>query len=247
MRLLVTLALAPWFASAVQADVSFSGVNNSGTTQITSFNGGGQSLKGVVLVLIGSDDAPITGTIAPVYDSAGAAVSFGAAAATVTEGGGENGEVRLFFLGSGIPSTAGVTIDFGGGSAGIGHAFGYTSGGGDTELQDVETINTLSTSPSATLTLNGVVSAAGIAFMSGEAIVASTSPLSGWTSFGETDAGATIFGRYHYDTVDSSDVTAGWTNNNSEDAVAIAWAVSEVAGGGSSIAPIAMHLRRQMQ
>lgn len=97
-----------------------------------------------------------------------------------------------------------------------------------TWVNDVDaTINsTSSANPSVTLSLNSQTSFCCIAFVSGQNAVSGISPLSSWTSQLEHDFGNQTAGYYTYDTIGSSDVSAGWTQT-AEDAVAIAVALAE--------------------
>ena len=57
--------------------------------------------------------------------------------------------------------------------------------------------------------------------------VAGTTPLASWTSRVEIDWGPQVGLMYTYDTIGTSDVTAGWTQA-ADDATMVALAVSEV-------------------
>ncbi len=152
--------------------------------------------------------------------------------------GGEGGNVSVFFLGSSIPTgaqTVSVSVE----ADGLGNkrcgAISLTASA-NTEVVDSDaTINSDAVSnPSTTLSLGGRASFAAISFFSGINNVDNMAPLSNWTSRLEHDFGSDTAGWYTYDTIGTSDVTAGWTQGT-EDAAAIAVAISEVqavVGGG---------------
>lgn len=171
-----------------------------------------------------------------VYGSAGSisGITYGGTTmsiiANVNHNTGETAQVGCYFLGSSVPTGAQtVAVNLGGG-LGQGYAFTYTAAA-DTEVVDSDaTINSDSlANPSVTLSLAGHTSAALIVFGSGQNAVTGVTPLTGWTAQGEQDNGTQVAGEYTYNTIGSSDVTAGWTQT-AEDAVAVAVAVSEVGG-----------------
>lgn len=145
------------------------------------------------------------------------------------KGTGEAMASYLYFLGSNIPTgNQTVTVTVSGAAVKGGTAISLT-GAADTEIVDVDaTINSDSQAdPSVTLSLGGRTSFASIGFVSGQDAITGITPLTGWTSRSEGDGGLEVVGTYTYDTIGSTDVTAGWTQT-ADDAVAMAIAVSEV-------------------
>lgn len=170
-------------------------------------------------------------------------VTYGGVAMTEVPGspnvlsGGETGSTYCYFLGSGIPTGAQtVSVDTtGAGGFVLGYSITLTASA-DTEVVDSDgTINsTASANPSVTLSLGGRTCFAAIAFLSGHDAVGSITQLSGWTNRDESDTGTRQIACYTYDTIGTTDVTAGWTQT-SEDAVAMAIAVAEVAAVNATL------------
>lgn len=145
----------------------------------------------------------------------------------------EAGSVYCYFLGAGVPAEAQtVAITVGAASSKRPVAISLTANG-DCVVQDSDgTINSDEvTDPSVILTHNGKACFDAIAFYSGGGGPVDVTPLASWTAELEHDFGLTTGGFYTYDTVDTANVTAGWTQTT-EDAVAIAIAVTEKSGGG---------------
>jgi len=146
---------------------------------------------------------------------------------------GETGAVHCFFLGSSIPTgaqTVVATAPTGTGGVKVGYSVTLTAAA-DTEVVDSDAINSASVAdPSVVLALAGRTSWAGLALYSGHDALTGITPLLNWTGRIEQDAGTEGAACYTYNTVSTADVTAGWTQT-AEDAVAVAVAVSEVAGG----------------
>jgi hypothetical protein len=141
--------------------------------------------------------------------------------------------VYVYFLGTSIPTGA-QTVAMTSANVHLKSISAITlTADADTEVVDSDaTINSDSAAdPSVTLSLGGRTAFAAIGLVSGQDAVTGITPLTDWTSRLEQDAGAVTVGHYTYDTIGSTDVTAGWTQT-AEDATAIALAVSEVAGGG---------------
>jgi hypothetical protein len=146
--------------------------------------------------------------------------------------------LHAFFLGSGIPTGAQTVAVTETGSFDM-HVNCITlTADADTEIVDSDgTIDSTSTAnPSVTLSLGGRTSFAAIVFSSGHGVVGSITPLTGWTGQDEDDSGVKVGGCYTYDTIGSTDVTAGWTQT-AEDAQMIAVAVTEAGGGDPGFEP----------
>lgn len=163
-----------------------------------------------------------------------AGITYGGDAMTEVSGSpnilatGETGIVYCYFLGTSIPTgTQSVSVDTTATSNYIAYCVTLTAGA-DTEIVDSDgTINSTSiTNPTATLSLSGKTSWAGIALHSGAQAVGGITPSASWTSRSETDRGATQAACYTFDTIGTSDVAAGWTQTT-EDASAVSVAVSE--------------------
>lgn len=164
-----------------------------------------------------------------------AGITYGGDAMTEVSGSpnilatGETGITYCYFLGTSIPTGAqSVAVDTTATSNYIAYCVTLTAGA-DTEIVDSDgTINSTSiTNPSVTLSLSGKTSWAGLALHSGAQAVGGVTPLTNWTGRSETDRGATQAACYTFDTIGTSDVTAGWTQT-SEDASAVCVAVSEI-------------------
>lgn len=150
-------------------------------------------------------------------------------------GGGENGSTAMYFLGSSVPSGA-QTVEVTVNDAGTKQAGVYTlTAGGDVEVVDSDgTINSTSLeNPSVTLSHASRSCFDAIVFYTGQGDPLNYTPLTGWTARLEFDQGADGAGTYSYDTIDTPDVTAGWTQA-ADDAIMIAIAVAEVAAGGAA-------------
>ncbi len=111
------------------------------------------------------------------------------------------------------------------------HAVAYTfTAGADTEVVAFDnSIVANAVNPSVTVPLSGRTAHVSLGLFSGLAAVTGITPLSGWTSRDEEDFGAQLAGFYTYDTVASTDVTAGWTQAT-DDAAMVAVALAEVMG-----------------
>ena len=156
----------------------------------------------------------------------------------ILKSSGEAGGVHCFFLGSGV-NTGTVDCVAEGTSAQLKDLDVITlTAAGDVEVIDTSTISSDSVSnPSVTVSLGGRTCFVVIAFRSGQDAVSGISANSGWTERKELDGGSRVHGNYTYDTIGSTDVSAGW-QQTADDAVALAIGVSEVVVAGSIINPI---------
>jgi hypothetical protein len=149
--------------------------------------------------------------------------------------GTDDSTLYVYFLGSSIPTgaqTVAVTVN-GTGSNKTARCFSLTASA-DTEIVDTDaTVGSVTTTPSATLSLGGRTSWAGLVGHSGESAVAGPTPLTNWNSRSEQDFGVSVGVFYTYDIIGTTDVTAGWTQSNL-DASMLAFAVSEVQAGGGT-------------
>lgn len=144
------------------------------------------------------------------------------------------GMTYAYFLGSGIPTgaqTVEVTVS---NSANKRFNVFTITGAADTEVVDSEAVVTDSVAnPSTTLSLGGRDSWVAVGFGNEHNAVPSISPLSGWTDTGEVDFGLSVAGYYRYNTVSTSDVTAGYTAT-ANDSWMMAVAISEVAASAET-------------
>lgn len=241
LRLLVAAVLLAALPSLAHAAVAFDAVS-------VSANGAGDRIwthtpvgtpRGILVLCAG-----LTG----VSDGL-AGVDYGGTAMAEISGSpnilttGETGNTHGFFLGASIPTgPQTVTADYTDATNSTCVAYSVTATD-DTEIVDSDgTINsTSSANPSVTLSLGGRTSFAAIAFMSGQNQPTSITPLTNWTEDDENDNGSETTGFYSYDTVSTTDVTAGWTQA-AEDAVAIAAAVTQVVGGGGPTCVVSIAL-----
>lgn len=147
----------------------------------------------------------------------------------------EAGSARLYFLGSGLPSgnqTVAVTVS--GSASKTAFCMTVTAAGAVDVVAVNASINSGSQSnPSVTLALGGRTSWCAILLKSGQDALSGISPSSGWSGGFEVDFGNDTGGIYKYDTVGSSDVTAGWTQT-ADDANAVAIALAEANTGTDS-------------
>ncbi len=148
-------------------------------------------------------------------------------------------DMELWFLGASIPTgTQDVVVTT---TAGAPNIFIYTlTAAADTAVQNTDTSidTTAQVNPSASLALSGETSFVALGMLSGVNDVSSATPLSGWNSRSESDEGSYINGSYSYDTIGSTDVTCGWTQDN-DNAAMLCFAITEsgAAGGcGTTIA-----------
>lgn len=151
--------------------------------------------------------------------------------------GGEPGVVHAFLL-NGIASGT-QTFAFTTSASTVTHQAYCITLNADADLEvvdeDVTVDSTSQANPSVTLSLGGRSCFCAIAFMSGHAGTASITPLTSWTSRHEVTTGSETAACYTYDTIGTSDVTAGWTQT-AEDALMYAVALGEVvAAGGQPI------------
>lgn len=186
--------------------------------------------RGVLLfvtALTGTDT--VTGATLPTY---GGVVMTEVTGSPLLKATGETLACHAFFLGSGIPTGA-QTVSLVDTPAGDEIAICVTvTADADMEIVAANTsINSDSDDdPASTLGLLGRTCFVAMGFGSGQNATTSVTPFSGWTSRAEAGNGVKVGGCYTYDTVGSTDVTVGWTQT-AEDALAIAVAIAEVAGG----------------
>lgn len=139
--------------------------------------------------------------------------------------------MSAWFLGSSIPTGAQtVSVDYSGSSQNrVSSAISLTASA-DTEIvtTNAQIAGSTLTNPSVVVALSGRTSFVSEGFFSGQNAVGSVTPPSGWTSGFETDMGVEVSGDYYYNTVASSDVTAGWTQG-ADAAYAIVTVISEVS------------------
>ncbi len=140
----------------------------------------------------------------------------------------EAGSVSCWFLGSNVPAgVQSISVTVNGTQLKTGFAISYSAAADMAVAATNEAINSdSSANPSSTIALGAATSAVAIGFFSGHNVPTSYAPFPGWTDRGEQDMGSQGSGSYTYDTVGSSNVTAGWTQA-AEDAVSFVVAVKE--------------------
>ena len=151
----------------------------------------------------------------------------------ISSAGGEPGVIHTFLL-NGITSGS-QTVAFTTSASTVTHQ-GYCitlNAAADLEVVDEDvTIDSISlANPSVTLSLGGRSCFCALALMSGQAAVASITPLTSWTSRHEVTTGSECAACYTYDTIGTTDVTAGWTQT-ADDALMYAVALGEVVAAG---------------
>jgi hypothetical protein len=144
--------------------------------------------------------------------------------------------IFVYFLGTGVPTGQKNLVVTLGSSQVVAAVVSGILCDGDVAVVDVDsTINSNSlANPSVALQLAGRESYAMIGFCSGQDADTGVAPLAGWTSRLEGGFGTAVGCSYTFNTIGTTDVTAGWTQT-AEDAVAVAVAVAQAipaAGGG---------------
>ena len=149
---------------------------------------------------------------------------------------GEDGGSHCFFLGSGIPAgtlTIAVTTS-GTATTKIAGAITLTADQ-DTSVVDTGSLVSNSTSTtSLTLSLGSVASFCAIGSWAGLNSPGNATPKSSWTERMEIDYGNQIGLIYTYDTVDATDVLAGYDNSGGDDTALHAIAIRENAAAGGT-------------
>ena len=152
---------------------------------------------------------------------------------------GEAGSSHCFFLGSSIPAgTLTIAIDTTLGTEVICAVAVTLTADQDTSVVDTASFTSDNDSnPSVTLGLGGISSFCMLGALSGQNNPASVTPLTNWTSRLENDFGVSNGVVYTYDTVDTTDVAAGYTAAN-DDIILHAVAIRENAAAGGNAAQI---------
>lgn len=149
----------------------------------------------------------------------------------------EPGAAYAYFLGASVPTTdpADVVVSTNAGSAKIAYCITLTAADDTEEVTTGIVTQDSGQDPEVTLSLGGVTSFAALAAMSGRNNVPSNcAPLTNWTTRAEFDSGNNGQLCYTFDTIGSSDVTAGYVAG-SDDCSMIAVAVREAAGVGDPV------------
>lgn len=229
-----TLLFLCWLVAPVEATLAFDAVSAGAVQKPTvSWTHTPVGTPRAVIVLIAQDGASGADEVTSVtYGGVTMSEVSGSPNSLAT---GENGAMYCYFLGSSIPTGAQtVTVNVTG-TGGTKWPVAITlTGAADTVVQSSDgTIHSTSlANPSVTLTSGGNSVFAAIGFFGGQNAPTSNTPLSGWTDRGENDFGTTTGGVYTFDTVGTSNVTAGYTAA-AEDAVMMAVAIAESGGGGA--------------
>ena len=219
------VCLVPQTADAAVAYDAFSSV--TATTTSTSF-GWTHTPAGTpraVLVLI-HQNAATTDQVT--------SVTYGGTAMTEIgtfncDSSGETGCMYGYFLGSSIPTGARQVLVTVSSNASKSAGVVTLTGAADTWVVGSDTTIIVDTAnPSVTLSLNSRTSFAAIGFHSGQNAPTGITPLTNWTSRLEFDYTNQNFGFYTYNTIASTDVTAGYTSTI-EDAAMFAVAITELS------------------
>lgn len=143
--------------------------------------------------------------------------------------GGETAFLRLgIWLLDDCPSgTQTVAMTGGTSQVKVGGSYTLTA---DTEIEfitsdDVESLSVAN--PSMTLSLGGRTCWCHNVFVSGQDAVSGITPLTNWTADRETDVGDQVIGLYRFDTIQASDVSAGWTQS-ADDACGLSAAFAQI-------------------
>jgi len=231
LKLIKITALLVLFCGSANAQVAFDAfadTTNFATGDFTWTHTPVGTPKGVVVWVLEASTASQDGVSGVTY---GGTAMTEVTGSPLQHGSGEFGTVHCFFLGSSVPTGAvTVAVTTSNANSKVGGSVTFTASD-DTELVDVDaTINSDSQeNPSVTLSATSRTVWAGIGFYSGQNAVTGITPLTNWTGQTEDDIGTKTMGIYTYDTIGTSDVTAGWTQG-ADDAVMIAVLVAEVGG-----------------
>lgn len=125
---------------------------------------------------------------------------------------GETSAVYIYFLGASVPTGAQTVSVTAGASLKDGHCVTVTAATNMYVLASDFTVSSDSlANPSVTLSLQGRNGFCAIVGHSGQNAVGGTTPLTNWTSRDEYDWGQQTSLVYTYDTIGTTDVSAGWT------------------------------------
>ena len=236
MRLLLSLLAIFLCAPIAHAAIAFDAVATLATT-----TGDGSfdivpvgTVRGVVVyVVIDGANVGISAV------TAGGAALTETADSPTTKLTGEAGSSHCFFLGSSIPAgTLTIAIDTTLGTEVICAVAVTLTADQDTSVVDTSALTSdLDDDPAVTLSLGSVSSFCMLGALSGQNNPASVTPLTNWTSRLENDFGVSNGVVYTYDTIGTTDVTAGYTAAN-DDVILHAVAIRENAAPGGNAAQI---------
>lgn len=221
---------------AFDAATSFSKALDSATTASTTHTPTGTP-RGVLVLLVHNSNSG--------NDSVSGVTYGGETLAEVTNSPllkttGETGGCYAYFLGTSVPTGAQTCEITTTAFTGVRATVITVTADADVEVNatDAGISSDSVLDPSAVIALGGVESFVAMAAFSGEGVDTNVAPLSGWTSRDEFDFTPSLALAYTYDTVGTADVTYGFDSTASDDALALAVALSEVSGGGSTILPL---------
>lgn len=230
-----------WAATPPGPDVTVSlgsfASSTNGTTDRTASVTIGANTKGILAFVVQA--------LGGVDEVTGLALNDGSTTALVEVGSpaiistGDTGAVYAYFLGSGLPAAGTYTLTATvSGSSNKRMGVYMLEGAADLEVVDFD--DTLhagaQTNPSRTLSLGGRTSFCALGGFMGGGATGDYTPLTDWdgtTNGFEQDQATNGTAVYSYNTIGSTDVTAGWTQA-SDEAAMVAVAVSEVVGGGGA-------------
>lgn len=237
----IALLLCQVFVMQAQAQVAFDAFSNP-AAEFTDDAGGtwahtpvGTPKALICFVMRASGGAGATDTVVGITAD-GNALTEMSGSPILQDGADDDLVVHGFFKGSGIPAEElTIIVDV---NAAVAHHAGCVTltAAADTEIVDVDaSINSESDdNPAVTLSLSSRTSFAMIGFGGGHSVVNNITPFANWTGRLEWDGGAATAGIYTYDTIGTTDVSAGWTQT-AENAAMIAVAVSEVAASAGGV------------
>lgn len=154
-------------------------------------------------------------------------------------GDGSVGQEHAFFLGdlTGLGGTQNVVVttnSVGAGHGLISHCVTVTAANTTSIVDQDAQSGSASGDITGTLSLTSITCFAAVGWFSGKGAVGNISPLTSWTSQHEHDFGGTVGGLYTYDTIGSSDITAGINHSGAADTYSlISVAIREDAGGAT--------------
>lgn len=161
------------------------------------------------------------------------------ASSPVVNSTGELGASHCFFLGSSVPAGAQtVAVDVGAGTVSIAACVTVTAANDTSVVTTGSVLSNNTATTTTTLLLGGVSSFCMTGFWTGLNAVTNFAPLTGWTERIENDFTSQCAGIYTYDTVGTTDVSAGYTNSGGDDAALHNIAIRENAVVGGSAAQV---------
>ncbi len=243
LPLLLLLASPVWGTITQDTSTESKASVNGDTEDFSWSHTAGASPEGVVVFVV-VETTTADDVIGVTYNSVSMTEITGS---PLIKSSGETAAVHAFFLGASIVGgTKTVAVDLDGTSPET-FAFAITfDAAADLEINTISDVTCTNPatpdydlcadavqSPSETLALGSVTSAVIMGWFFGDGSSAGSTPFGSWEDLQqEADFGPNTCGMYAYETIASDDVGIGWsTGSNTDDAVAIAVSINEVAGG----------------